>query len=52
MRVIFLVPPIRELLMLSPGNHQLMIVGLVVGAGGAAIIEIVHQIAARRQSVL
>lgn len=50
--VIFLVPPLRELLMLYPGNRHLMIVGLAVGAGGAALIEIVHQIAARRQRAL
>lgn len=50
--VIFLVPPLRELLMLYPGNRHLMIVGLAVGAGGATLIEIVHQIAARRQRAL
>ena len=50
--VIFLVPPLRELLMLHPGNLTLMIAGLAVGVGGAALIEIAHQIAAQRQKVL
>lgn len=47
--VIFLVPPLRELLILHTGNLKLMLTGLAVGAGGAVLIEVVHQIAARRQ---
>ena len=50
--VIFLVPPLRELLILHTGNLKLMFTGLAVGAGGAALIEVVHQIAARRQAAL
>lgn len=48
--VIFLVPPLRELLILHTGNLKLMLTGLAVGAGGAVLIEVVHQIAARRQA--
>lgn len=47
--VIFLVPPFRELLMLHPENLQLMSLGLAVGAGGAVLIEIAHQVATRWQ---
>lgn len=50
--VIFLVPPLRELLILHTGNLKLMFTGLAVGAGGAVLIEVVHQIAARRQAAL
>jgi len=47
--VIFLVPPFRELLMLHTENLQLMSLGLAVGAGGAVLIEIAHQVATRWQ---
>lgn len=50
--VIFLVPPLRELLILHTGNLKLMLTGLAVGAGGAVLIEVVHQIAARRQAAV
>ena len=50
--VIFLVPPLRELLILHTGNLKLMFTGLAVGAGGAVLIEVVHQIAARRQAAV
>lgn len=50
--VIFLVPPQRELLILHTGNLKLMFTGLAVGAGGAVLIEVVHQIAARRQAAV
>ena len=50
--MIFLVPPLRDLLILHTGNLKLMFTGLAVGAGGAALIEVVHQIAARRQAAL
>ncbi|WP_293818046.1 HAD-IC family P-type ATPase [uncultured Corynebacterium sp.] len=50
--VIFLVPPIRELLILHTGNLKLMFTGLAVGAGGAVLIEVVHQIAARQQAAV
>ena len=48
--VIFLVPPFRELLMLHTENLQLMSLGLAVGAGGAVLIEIAHQVATRWQN--
>lgn len=50
--VIFLAPPLRELLILHTGNLKLMFTGLAVGAGGAVLIEVVHQIAARRQAAV
>lgn len=50
--VIFLAPPLRELLILRTGNLKLMFTGLAVGAGGAVLIEVVHQIAARRQAAV
>ena len=50
--VIFLAPPLRELLILHTGNLKLMFTGLAVGAGGAMLIEVVHQIAARRQAAV
>ncbi len=50
--VIFLAPPLRELLILQTGNLKLMLTGLAVGAGGAVLIEVVHQVAARRQAAV
>lgn len=50
--VIFLAPPLRELLILQTGNLKLMLTGLAVGAGGAVLIEEVHQVAARRQAAV
>ena len=45
--VIFLVPSLRELLLLHTGNTQLMLTGLAVGAGGAVLIEAAHQVTRR-----
>ena len=50
--VIFLAPPLRELLILQTGNLKLMLTGLAVGAGGAVLIEVAHQVAARRQAAV
>ena len=45
--VIFTIPAIREVVLLEIGDFRLMMTGLLVGAGGAALIEIVHQVLAR-----
>ena len=45
--VIFSVPFLRELVMLEIGDSRLMLTGLLVGAGGAALIEIAHRVLAR-----
>lgn len=45
--VLFLVPPIREFVLLDTGNTRLMITGLVVGLCGAVVIEF-SQFLARR----
>ena len=45
--LIFTVPFIRELLLLEIGDTELIVTGLLVGAGGAVIIEIVHRVLSR-----
>ena len=45
--LIFTVPFIRELVLLEIGDTELIVTGLLVGAGGAVIIEIVHRVLSR-----
>jgi cation-transporting ATPase E len=42
--VLFTVPFLRELVLLEPGDSSLTALGLVVGAGGAVLIEVVHRV--------
>jgi cation-transporting ATPase E len=42
--VLFTVPFLRELVLLEPGDPSLTALGLVVGAGGAVLIEVVHRV--------
>ncbi|MEY8567520.1 HAD-IC family P-type ATPase [Corynebacteriaceae bacterium 7-707] len=47
--LLFTVPFLRELVLLEPGDSRLMVLGLVVGAVGAAVIEVVHRVVAAWQ---
>ncbi|MGP5929016.1 HAD-IC family P-type ATPase [Corynebacterium glyciniphilum] len=47
--LLFTVPFLRELVLLEPGNTQLMCLGLVVGAVGALVIEVVHRVVKGRR---
>ncbi|WP_312981211.1 HAD-IC family P-type ATPase [Corynebacterium sp.] len=42
--LLFTVPFLRELVLLEPGDTRLMLLGLVVGAVGALVIEVVHRV--------
>lgn len=48
--LLFTVPFLRELVLLEPGDTRLMLLGLVVGAVGALVIEVVHRVVERRRS--
>ena len=45
--LIFTVPFIRELVLLEIGDTELIVTGLLVGAGGAVIIEVMHRVLSR-----
>ncbi len=47
--LLFTVPFLRELVLLEPGDTRLMLLGLVVGAVGALVIEVVHRVVERRR---
>ncbi|MGN0096637.1 MAG: HAD-IC family P-type ATPase [Corynebacterium sp.] len=47
--LLFTVPFLRELVLLEPGDTRLMLLGLVVGAVGALVIEVVHRVVGRRR---
>ncbi|MDN5682689.1 MAG: HAD-IC family P-type ATPase [Corynebacterium glyciniphilum] len=47
--LLFTVPFLRELVLLEPGDTRLMLLGLVVGAVGALVIEVVHRLVERRR---
>ncbi|MEJ6550861.1 HAD-IC family P-type ATPase [Corynebacterium sp. USCH3] len=45
--LLFTVPFLRDLVLLEPGDTRLMALGLGVGAAGAVVIELAHQVVRR-----